>query len=330
MVDYRGVDRDDVARSIRAAVEFMDAHPVGPETTNMFQSLFTVDETTGLSHIQRIENAQTQAELVHALRYAGMQYKFPYFREYFTFHAAQDTDGQGRAVMRDLVAWGVFSGVLLGVYSTTFEEQERYLALNYAQHTVVTGEGIEKLHSHINATAATPADAAAACEAAERIVMISAARAAEDHKPLSRIFNRLSIQQRQLVQSALKQMMPVADATWQQGNPMDTYGLVIPGMTGQSFIPQDPEVRALCVKVADVLRQLSQLDEVIEDMSGVGAACRDSSKSLSGFCFTGTRRAVGEMQAAFPDLQVVYYLTGQPVAPPPPAPPASKPLKTGI
>jgi len=104
MVDYRGVDKHDVINSLRQAETFLRQLNLGPATAKVLDNWLAKDPYT------KIQVAQDNKALAQAMSETGSADVFESAGAAFYHHALLDTDGLGKKVCEDLIAWGAFSG----------------------------------------------------------------------------------------------------------------------------------------------------------------------------------------------------------------------------
>jgi hypothetical protein len=107
MVDYRGVDKQDVINSLKQAEAFLQQLDIGPETAKVLHDWLAKDPYI------KIQAAQDNKALAQAMSETGTADVFDSAAAVFYHHALLDTDGLGKRVCENLCVWGAFAGKTL-------------------------------------------------------------------------------------------------------------------------------------------------------------------------------------------------------------------------
>jgi len=110
MTSYRGIDKDDLLKSIAAAKNFIVGLHLGPATEEWFSTW------AGSFPYAEIRSARSSEELVSVLKNTGVREAFQPFQDVFAYHGmaqladdAEDAEDDAPQLYADLAAWGAFS-----------------------------------------------------------------------------------------------------------------------------------------------------------------------------------------------------------------------------
>lgn len=112
MTSYRGIDKDDLLKSIAAAKNFIVGLHLGPATEEWFSAW------AGSFPHAEIRNARSSEELVSVLKNTGVREAFQPFQDVLAYHGmaqladdAEDAEDDAPQLYADLAAWGAFQNV---------------------------------------------------------------------------------------------------------------------------------------------------------------------------------------------------------------------------
>ncbi len=126
MPSYRGVTQADLVRSINDAVDMLEKHSTGPAMQGYIDGLRKPD-ANGVSKLGAIAGAADDVSLVNAVNASGVTYLFARAYDVLQYHALNNTDKKGRAVLRDLNSWGAMSGAMTMEFNQYDAEFEKFL-----------------------------------------------------------------------------------------------------------------------------------------------------------------------------------------------------------
>jgi hypothetical protein len=127
MVDYRGVEKQDIINSLQQAEAFLRRLDMGPATVKV------LDDWLAKDPYAKIEAATTREALATAMKQMQSTSVFLRAGDIFVHHALVDTDGVGRKIFEGLGAWGGLSGTITADYRPTDEEQDAHLVIEYTK-----------------------------------------------------------------------------------------------------------------------------------------------------------------------------------------------------
>jgi len=123
MPSYRGVDQVEIVLSIQESVSFLRKHSTGPELTGHLAEITQ-------RNLADIATAQTDLDLVNAVRESGVEGRLCWIADLIRFHESRNTDGKGKDLAARLAAWDAFSGARAMVLTPLDVEIEAYIKKN--------------------------------------------------------------------------------------------------------------------------------------------------------------------------------------------------------
>lgn len=106
MMKYRGVEKDEIIRSIHQAAEFLLSLNVGPHT-----NAWAKEYVAGGEGLQKLHAAATDAELAETLMASARSFKSAY--SVLLMHALYDTNQKGLEAYKGLCRWRAFNGAII-------------------------------------------------------------------------------------------------------------------------------------------------------------------------------------------------------------------------
>jgi hypothetical protein len=301
MPSYRGIAKADLLRSITDALDLLETHSTGPECQGRIDALRAADAATGQSRLGAIAAAADDLALADAMRSSGLFWLFSRAHDVFAFHAANDTDGKGRAVAQSLQPWGAMGAAMTMEYNRFDEETDSWLAARYARAVVPTEENLEKI-AMVTQTLSQNRQAVMKAFDTVTKMMAKAHKGADDDK-LREDFLKLDLHERHVALRSVSAIMLMdgVESDLAIAPAISRYCLVIDDLTEKKINWTDPTVRAVRDKVEKALGPFYDLDEVTT--TGIGKA--NMNLREMGVIFDASGRAAQAVATALPDLKVV-------------------------
>lgn len=306
MPSYRGVEQADLIRTVNDALAMLETHSTGPVMQGHIDGLRKVD-ANGASKLGALAAAKTDEEFVAAVRGSGLHWLFGRAGDVLQYHAVNDTDGKGAAILQDLVKWNATGGAMTLEYNKLDEETDTWLVLNYARQTGRTEENLEKLVMVMDAVSQNKVAVSNGFLAAVRLVDKTHGNTPD--ADLKKIFLDLDLHERHIVKTSLSALFTLDGM---QGSmafqpAISRYGVVIDELTAGKVNWTDKSVEAVRMEVEKALSPFYKLDEV--EMTGIGLI-GDWSKQKpetmpQGVIFQSSARAAQAVADALPGMKVL-------------------------
>lgn len=120
MPSYRGISQKEIVESLTDAVDFLDKNPLGPETQKR------VDQIR--AKLPALALAKSDLAFKNAIADSGANWLFLRTTDVWKYHAAANTDNQGRDIFERLNKWGIFDGFMTLESNAVDGEQKAWLA----------------------------------------------------------------------------------------------------------------------------------------------------------------------------------------------------------
>lgn len=306
MPSYRGVDQNDLLKSINDACELLETHSTGPECQKLIDGLRAADPATGVSKLGAIANATTDQELAAAVRGSGASWLFICLDEVLQFHAVYNTDGKGRDIAERLSRWGAGDGARVSAYYPIDAEADSWLAVNYARHVEPSEENLQKIAGLASALTQDATALGTAFNAMTKMVEMNQKGASDEE--MKKIFLDLDLHERYVTRGTLSALsLDGAEASLELEQPMGRFGVVIDDLTAGRIGGYDPALKAIRDKVEQALGPFYETDEV--NMTGIGMITRTGpfvkGETPQGIVFGSSKRAAQAVADALPGMKVL-------------------------
>jgi len=315
MADYRGIDQSIILSTINEALELLETYSPGPETQKRIEAL-RVPGADGVSPLGMIASAKDNKELAAAIGSSGATYLVNRLHSVLEFHALNDTDGKGKGVLVALHKWGGIGGAMTMEYNALDGEADTFLAVNYARHTPMAEETLEKIAQILPQVSQNEEAKGRAYQAVTDLVEMGAE--GESDAAMGKVFLALDLHERHIVTTILTNVSDLGSPrALKVENAMGRFGVAIDDYTTGKINHTDPMVKTLRNRVEEALSPFYETDEV--NMTGIGIIVNGEFKkgeSPLGIVFGSTRRAAEAVAAAMPEWQVLDH-NGKRVLPKP-------------
>ena len=313
MINYRGVAKDDVIRSLRNGAAFLRRLNMGQETATI------ADKWLANSSYDAIAEAEDNAALAGKMNETGAAWAFLRLGRIFQHHAAMNTGGAGREIYDDLNEWGAFSGAMTLDYRSVDLEEDIHLILQYAWILAQEDPGLsvraQRRMDEVLDEFRRNNDPAQYGWIDRDIVDI--VEAVDNADPLMATQDILhhDLHWRHVVRTALFHASGLDDkiAGLESKTAFDCYGIWVENLPRQ-FAEMKIVLDPLMEKAQEILEPFYGSDEV--QMSGYGSITEDREKL--GIMFHITHRAARALANAMPDAHIINY-KGERIMPEPPA-----------
>lgn len=120
MPSYRGIDKQDVVKSIRDMIDFIDQHQLGPETQKHTRQI--------KGKLSAVARAKSDVALAHAIGATGIEWLLLRLHDYWQYHAIKNTKKSAADIFDRLDAWGAFHGMRTLEFGPIDAEVKNYLS----------------------------------------------------------------------------------------------------------------------------------------------------------------------------------------------------------
>lgn len=317
MLDYRGIDKQDVLDSLHCGEAFLRSLNLGPATTK------ELDDWVAGSPYAAIQAATNREELAHAV---GGAWPFMCSFDLLRHHALVDTNGVGLRIFEDIARWGAFDGARGGGETLADTERDAHLVVEYTK--ILAAQGPATLAKSLNRLTETVTEFAQKnshtdpqlyADAAQQMLDMIDKGARNDAAGVAQDFLSSAGHIRYVIETALCHATGLDDQAMTVPSPFERYGIPF------DCLPADPAQRkatfeSLKQQINMIVMPLFATGETLGN--GYGAFGKDH--KLSGLFFEVTRPVVQGIVDQFPQFRVVDS-NGVQIMPTSPAPPAPRP-----
>ena len=309
MVDYRGVDKEDVINSLRQAEAFLRQLNLGPATTKNLDSWLAKDPYS------KIEAATDRKALAQAMSETGSAWVFLRAGQVFRHHALADTNGIGLKIYQGVASWGGFDGAMTLEYGQVDEEHQVHLAVECAKFVAAQGEKLsataqKNIDTVMDELRENYPDDLEECAVIEQQIhdMIIKTRQG-DIKGAAHEYLQNDLNIRYTIEEALQGASGLADQKLAVIWPLARYGIVI-DKPSKNFEEMKAATDSLRTQMDTLLKPFYETDEV--GMTGIGSITDDWQKS--GIIFEATKPAAQAVANKMPQCVVIDH-TGKRIMP---------------